>query len=654
MKKLLFISFSIAVIVFGFQQKSETQTKSQQVIQATDSRLDRTNFFAFGSVKPETKPVAVAEGELRAASAKALKLIQHSQVVWYKKQTCTSCHHQLLPEMPITMARERGIPFDETIARDTTATAFSYLKDFDWSVQGYDYIDVLFDGWSLTTAHIVGVSPSLSTTVGAQFIASRQLPNGSWPTMDGRPPQAHSLFTTTAVCARAIRIYLPAQLKGEQEARLARAREWLLKSQPRTTEDKAFQLFGLRWTDATEDERQKAARRLLAEQREDGGWSQLPSMTSDAYATGEVLVALREGAGLATSDPAYQRGLLFLLKTQEPDGSWRVGSRLHPPAPVSPPYFDSEFPYQHDQFVSIMGTSWAVTAMLHTIPKREWAKLNERASLDSAPPAEQAEWMRVALQGSNAELKKLLDQGMKPDSKTAHGTTALMMAARDPEKVKLLIERGADVNARAETGITPLMIAARYKGNTEAVRLMLKKGARPNADKGVEVRNDASALFYALMAGDLQTVGVLVEAGARINVRMKILGVFYTRPLAYATFVGDVAMVEYLIGKGANPNDVDDDGISALGVAVLNNQAGVAQTLIARGADVNHVDKLGMTPLLYAASIDYGDTAVIEKLIAGGADLKAKNKQGQTALDLANNYRHQALANLLAGKTARR
>ena len=642
MKKLFLFSFSVVVFIFWFQQDSETQTVSQQSIQA-----------AGGNQKSEAGPVA--EDELRTSSAKAIKLIQHSQVVWYKKQVCTSCHHQLIPEIPITLARERGVSIDEKIAGDTTTTAFAYLKDFDAVVQGHDFIDVLFDGLAISTANIVGVKPSISTSAYAQFIASRQLADGSWNTMDARPPQAHSLFTATAVCAQAIRHYLPAQLKAEQERRLALAREWLIKTQPRTTEDKAFQLFGLRWTGASGEARQKAARLLLADQREDGGWAQLSTMKSDAYATGEALIALVEGAGLATSDPAYQRGLRFLLKTQEPDGSWHVKSRLNPPAPVSPAYFNSEFPpFQHDQFVSIMGTSWAAAAMLHAIPPRQWAKLNRGASVDFAEPADQAVWMRVALNGNAVELKKLLDRGLSPNEKTAQGTTVLMLAARDMEKVKMLIERGADVNARAETGITPLMIAARYKGNAEVVRLMLKKGARPNADKGVTVRNDASAFFYAMMAGDLQTAKVLADAGARTDVPMKVLGVFYVSPLIYTTFSGDAAMADYLISKGANPNEEDVDGVTVLEWAVISNHAEVAQVLLARGAQVNRVDKFGMTPLLYAASIDFGDTAVMEKLIAAGANLQAKNKQGQTALDLANNYRYQALANLLSGKTARR
>jgi ankyrin repeat protein len=597
---------------------------------------------------------AVGETELRAASAKAIKLIQHSQVVWYQRETCNSCHHQLLPEIPFALARERGAPLDAKVARETTGNTFAFLKDLDSVVQGYDYIDVSFDAWELTAAHLAGVRRSTTTATEAQFIASRQLSDGSWPTIDQRPPQSYSTFTTTAVCANALEQYLPEQLKSEKETRLRLAREWLLKTQPRTTEDRTFQLFGLRWTRAGENILKKAARQLLDLQREDGGWSQLPELGSDAYATGEVLVALHEGGGVPTSDPAYQRGLQFLLKAQQPDGSWQVKSRLHPPAPVSPPYVNTDFPpFQHDQFVSIMATNWATAALLHAIPAQSMDRLSQYQVADFAP-AEQAEWIRVTLSGDAAELRKLLDAGMKPDSKTAQGTTALMLAARDLNKVKLLVERGADVNARAASGLTPLMVASRYRGNIEVVRLLLTKGARPNADKGVEVRNDASALYLAVMAGDVETARALVDAGARLDQRMKILGTFPQTPLNYAAFLESPAMVEYLISKGADLNEVDDDKISILSWAAISNRVNIVQSLLARGAKLNPVDRFGMTPLLYAASINHGDTTVMEKLIAAGADTNAKTKEGLTAFDLAKTYHHEAMVKLLAAKTAAR
>ena len=619
----------------------------------TESPTTLASLAERSSEQPAETAGPAGEIELRAACAKAIKVIQHSQVVWYQRETCTSCHHQLLPEIPFKLARERGVPLDEKVARATTTNAFAFLTDLDATVQGYDFIDIAFDGWALTAAHHAGIRRSLTTDVEAQLIASRQLPDGSWPTIDDRPPQSYSNITTTAVCANAIEHYLPEQLKREKETRLRLAREWLIKTQPRTNEERAFQLLGLRWTGASPAARKNAVSKLLAEQRDDGGWSQLPEMASDAYATGEALFALHEGAGVPTSDPAYQRGVQFLLKAQQPDGSWRLNSRLHPPAPVSPPYVNTEFPpFQHDQFISIMATSWATTALLNALPSQPMDRMSQYVVADFAS-AEQAEWIRVTMSGDAVELKKLLDGGMKPDSKTAQGTTALMLAARDINKVKLLVDRGADVNARAATGVTPLMVASRYRGNAEVVRLLLKKGARPNTDKGVEVRNEASAFFFAVMAGDIEMAGALIDAGAKLQ-RMKILGTFMSSPLNYATFLEGPAMLEYLISKGADPNEVDDDKISNLAWAAIANRVNIVQSLLGRGVQLNSVDRFGMTPLMYAASVNHGDTSVMEKLIAAGADTSAKNKDGLTAYDLAKTYHHEAMVKLLAAKTALR
>jgi squalene cyclase len=70
---------------------------------------------------------------------------------------------------------------------------------------------------------------------------------------------------------------------------------------------------------------------LLAEQRRDGGWAH-PITPSDAYATGQALVALAESGGVATHDRAYAQGVKFLLSTQLEDGSWFVRTRV----PIQP------------------------------------------------------------------------------------------------------------------------------------------------------------------------------------------------------------------------------------------------------------------------------------------------------------------------------
>ena len=103
-----------------------------------------------------------------------------------------------------------------------------------------------------------------------------------------------------------------------------------------------------------------AAKDLLRQQRSDGGWGQTPLLASDAYATGQALVALKEAGALTPSGAAYKNGAKFLMNTQMEDGTWYVQSRTIP----FQPYFDGGFPYGLDQFVSAAATNWATMALV--------------------------------------------------------------------------------------------------------------------------------------------------------------------------------------------------------------------------------------------------------------------------------------------------
>lgn len=98
---------------------------------------------------------------------------------------------------------------------------------------------------------------------------------------------------------------------------------------------------------------------LPKEQHSDGGWAQLPTLESDAYATGQALYALLESGAMLPSDPAYRRGVDFLLKRQLSDGSWFVRTRALPIQPL----FDAGFPHGPDAFISAAGTNWAALAL---------------------------------------------------------------------------------------------------------------------------------------------------------------------------------------------------------------------------------------------------------------------------------------------------
>ena len=70
----------------------------------------------------------------------------------------------------------------------------------------------------------------------------------------------------------------------------------------------------------------------------------------------------------------------------------------------------------------------------------------------------------------------------------------------------------------------------------------------------------------------------------------------------------------------------------------------MAQFLISKGADVNHVDGNGMTPLLYAASIDFGSSAMIDMLLKAGArDRHEDQRREDRARTRARQYKHTHL-----------
>ena len=174
----------------------------------------------------------------------------------------------------------------------------------------------------------------------------------------------YSDVSTTALAVRAMRLYGAGPRAAEYEMRIDRARKWLSGVKPRYNDEGVFQLLGLYWAKTGPAVLKSSAAALLAQQRSDGGWAQLSTLSSDALATGQVLFALNQAGGLSTSDPAYLRGVEYLRETQTPDGSWFVETHA---IAIQPP-LDAKFPHGPNQFISAAGTSWAAMALMLTAP----------------------------------------------------------------------------------------------------------------------------------------------------------------------------------------------------------------------------------------------------------------------------------------------
>lgn len=305
---------------------------------------------------------------IRAAIERSLPLLQRTDLTFLQKSGCVSCHHNSLTSMTVASAHAHHLLIDEELARDQRARVAGYLETWRERILQGDAIP----GLANTASYILmGMAaehdpPSEATEALARYLKGRQLADGRWRMRDHRPPIISSDFQVTAASVRGLHAYAPARKRPQYAEAIRRGAAWLERSEAATTEDRAFQLLGLAAGHADRNVIARAARALLAAQRADGGWAQLSTLASDAYATGQALTALQESASLRPSDDAFRRGVAFLLSTQAVDGSWHVKSRAIPIMPS----FESGFPYGGDQWVSAAATNWATMALIGATPER--------------------------------------------------------------------------------------------------------------------------------------------------------------------------------------------------------------------------------------------------------------------------------------------
>ena len=313
------------------------------------------------------------ENTIESAIQASLPLIQRADAAFVPKAACVSCHNNSFAAMAVGAARKSGFRVDEkTAAQQVNANITGLEKLRDYLHQGFMVPVEEYFGPFVMSYVLIGLDaehyPSdLNTDAVALYLKSRQAPDGQWvyPVADARPPICSEYIGQTALSMRALQLYAPKMDRAAYDQAIQLAASWLAKARPTNNNDRSYRLLGLAWAGKDKAATQKALEELLATQRTDGGWADLESMESSAYATGRSLFALQT-AGLAASDAAYQRAVRFLLNTQQEDGSWYVRTR----AMAFQPYFDGGFPHGFDQWISAAGTSWATIALSKASPAR--------------------------------------------------------------------------------------------------------------------------------------------------------------------------------------------------------------------------------------------------------------------------------------------
>jgi ankyrin repeat protein len=300
-----------------------------------------------------------------AAVARSLPILQSADARFMQKSGCISCHNDSFTAMTVAAARKSGFQVDDAAANRALQLNLAISESLrERMLQGIAPGGPL-PGPFIQAYVLMGLAaeqhkPDLLTDAIARFVYLRQSPDGHWPMMapTPRPPLAATAIGQTAIAARALQLYAPAGARGQYDDAIGRAASWLATATPASASDRAQRLMGLVWTSKDKTAIDAARREIVSAQRADGGWADLPSLPSGAFATAQAVVALEE-AGMSPTDRVVQRGVRYLLDTQLEDGSWYVKSRS---APLQP-YFDNGFPHKFDQWISAAATNLATTAL---------------------------------------------------------------------------------------------------------------------------------------------------------------------------------------------------------------------------------------------------------------------------------------------------
>ena len=212
----------------------------------------------------------------------------------------------------------------------------------------------------------------------------------------------------------------------------------------------------------------------------------------------------------------------------------------------------------------------------------------------------------------NVDIQRiLLDAGADPNvAKSSSGIRPLMYVAlradgdQSLELARLLIQRGADVNAKSHSGFeeervrhdgynhdveqaheTPLHWAAR-KGNAPLVRLLLEKGADPDARttaRRLEQFDDEGFYQFEKFEGETPR-DWSYQSGDEATIRT-LCGDTALDTVVGAARAGLAAHVQSQIDQGADVHAVDvEHGKSAIDYATERGDAGLCRILCNAGA----------------------------------------------------------------------
>lgn len=284
----------------------------------------------------------------------------------------------------------------------------------------------------------------------------------------------------------------------------------------------------------------------------------------------------------------------------------------------------------------------------------------------------------AAKSGNIHLLELLLEQNIDLEVKDINGKTALVNAIESVnlEFVKLLLQKGANINCLDQDNNTPLMTAIMNKKiqhdrdmSAKTKNLFSRTGGLASLLKMPEYRDQTQEVLEAILAykpnlnlknkaGETaamlaakdqhsQALELLAQQRANFNIVNNdgdtVLFLlfknkrFVSRDRAYSQHETkyesiDNKMFELVVQYMDDINLRNQDGETALHLAVKTGSERLIDILISKGADLNARDANEKSPLLIAVEYAGVSSSIVKKLLQHGADLNIKHSSGESLL----------------------
>ncbi len=217
-------------------------------------------------------------------------------------------------------------------------------------------------------------------------------------------------------------------------------------------------------------------------------------------------------------------------------------------------------------------------------------------------------------------VRRLLDDGARPDAPGPDGTTALHWAAQSDqvESARALLVAGASAETTNRYGVTPLSLAA-TNGSSEMVRLLLEAGAAVDTPSP----GGDSPLMLASRTGRVPAIEALLDAGAEVNASESWQN---QTALMWAAEAGNADAITALAAAGADVEARSADELTPLLFAVREGHIDAVHALLAAGADVNAPARDETTPLVASVLNAHFELGLV--LLEAGGDPNLPDRRG--------------------------